>query len=390
MGLKFNPFTGTFDFTGSSSGGSGDMTKAVYDASNIGEQLVGLTATQTLTNKTLTSPKINENVALTTTATKLNLLTNASGTTGTDTTNIVFSTSPSLTTPTLGVASATSINKVALTAPASGSTLTILDGKTLTVNKSITLEGTDSTTMTFPTTSATLARTDAANTFTGHQTIEGVTTTGATGTGKLVFDGTPTLVTPLLGTPTSGTLTNCTGLLEGGLTLADNTTNNSSTSKHGFLPKLDNNSAHFLDGTGAWSTPGGSTNSTILCSSGSGTSATRYFGVGQSGSENATESNVWTFTAPFAGTVQNLFAKLRTAPGAGTSWTITVRTDQSVTDTMADTSVTCSIADTATGNSDTTHTATVSQGKRITIAMTRVSTASSPGAVSFQFEFVKS
>lgn len=47
---------------------------------------------------------------------------------------------------------------------------------------------------------------------TGHVTFEGVTSTGATGTGKLVFDTSPTLVTPLLGTPTSGTLTNCTGL----------------------------------------------------------------------------------------------------------------------------------------------------------------------------------
>ena len=36
--------------------------------------VVGLTKTQTLTNKTLTSPKINENVALTATATELNVL----------------------------------------------------------------------------------------------------------------------------------------------------------------------------------------------------------------------------------------------------------------------------------------------------------------------------
>lgn len=46
----------------------------------------------------------------------------------------------------------------------------------------------------------------------GHVTFEGVTSTGATGTGNLVFSTSPTLVTPLLGTPTSGTLTNCTGL----------------------------------------------------------------------------------------------------------------------------------------------------------------------------------
>lgn len=85
--------------------------------------------------------------------------------------NVAMTTSPSFTTPTLGVASATSINKVAITAPATSATLTIADGKTLTANNSITFAGTDSTTMTFPTTSATIARTDAANTFTGVQTM---------------------------------------------------------------------------------------------------------------------------------------------------------------------------------------------------------------------------
>lgn len=82
-------------------------------------------------------------------------------------------TSPSLTTPSLGVASVTTINKVTLTAPASGSTLTIIDGKTLTVNKSLTLEGTDGTTMTFPSTTATIARTDAAQSIDGKQTFTG-------------------------------------------------------------------------------------------------------------------------------------------------------------------------------------------------------------------------
>lgn len=43
--------------------------------------------------------------------------------------------------------------------------------KTLTINNSLTLSGTDGTTMTFPSTSATIARTDAANTFTGVQTF---------------------------------------------------------------------------------------------------------------------------------------------------------------------------------------------------------------------------
>ncbi len=45
------------------------------------------------------------------------------------------------------------------------------NGKTLAVTNTLTLSGTDSTTMTFPTTSATIARTDAAQTFTGNQTI---------------------------------------------------------------------------------------------------------------------------------------------------------------------------------------------------------------------------
>jgi hypothetical protein len=96
----------------------------------------------------------------------------ASGATGTTSTNLVFSTSPTLVTPTLGVASATSVNKVAITAPATSATLTIADGKTLTASNSITIAGTDgktasfsnsitfagtdSTTMTFPATSSSI------------------------------------------------------------------------------------------------------------------------------------------------------------------------------------------------------------------------------------------
>jgi hypothetical protein len=48
-----------------------------------------------------------------------------------------------------------------------------LSGKALTLNNSLTLAGTDSTTMTFPSTNATLARTDAGQTFTGSQTFNG-------------------------------------------------------------------------------------------------------------------------------------------------------------------------------------------------------------------------
>ena len=45
--------------------------------------------------------------------------------------SLVFATSPTLVTPTLGVASATSVNKVAVTAPATSATLTLADGSTL-------------------------------------------------------------------------------------------------------------------------------------------------------------------------------------------------------------------------------------------------------------------
>lgn len=46
---------------------------------------------------------------------------------------------------------------------------------------------------------------------TGHTTFEGVTSTGATGAGALVYSISPTLVTPALGTPSAIILTNATG-----------------------------------------------------------------------------------------------------------------------------------------------------------------------------------
>lgn len=106
--------------------------------------------------------------------------------------SFVRATSPTLVTPVLGVATATSINKVTITAPATSSTLTVddgvtfrvtsggnlaLGGKTATFSNTLTLAGTDSTTMTFPTTTATIARTDAAQTFTGTQTFSQIITT---------------------------------------------------------------------------------------------------------------------------------------------------------------------------------------------------------------------
>lgn len=62
---------------------------------------------------------------------------------------LVFATSPTLVTPVLGAATATSINKVAITAPATSATLTIANGKTLTASNTLTLAGTDGSSVAF-------------------------------------------------------------------------------------------------------------------------------------------------------------------------------------------------------------------------------------------------
>lgn len=61
----------------------------------------------------------------------------------------VFATSPTLVTPTIGAATATSVNKVAITAPASSATITVANGKTLTASNTLTLTGTDSSSVAF-------------------------------------------------------------------------------------------------------------------------------------------------------------------------------------------------------------------------------------------------
>lgn len=176
----------------------------------------GLTGSVPIWNQNTTgnAATVTTNANLTGPMTSVGNATSITSQTGTGT-KFVVDTSPTLITPIIGIATATSINKMAITAPATSSTLAVANGKTFTSNNTLTLAGTDSTTMTFPSTSATIARTDAANTFTGHQTIESVTSTGATGTGNLVFSTSPTFITPLLGTPTSGVATNLTGTASG-------------------------------------------------------------------------------------------------------------------------------------------------------------------------------
>lgn len=74
-------------------------------------------------------------------------------------------------------------------------------------------------------------------------------------TGTVTLPASTSLVTPLLGTPTSGVLTNCTGYIGANLVLTDVTTNNATTSAHGFVPKLPNDATKYYDGTGSYSVP---------------------------------------------------------------------------------------------------------------------------------------
>jgi hypothetical protein len=116
--------------------------------------------------------------------------------------SLVFATSPTLVTPTLGVATASSINKVAITAPLTGATITIADEKALTVSNTLTFTGTDLSSVAFGG-GGTVA-------YTGSNLSQFAATTSAqlagvisdeTGSGSLVFATSPALA----GTPTSTT-----------------------------------------------------------------------------------------------------------------------------------------------------------------------------------------
>lgn len=144
-----------------------------------------LTNAQLFTNSSLVAPSLGTPTSGTlTNCTGLPILAGTTGTltvarggtgvtSSTGTGSVVLSTSPTLVTPSIGVATALSVNKLIITPPAVNSVLTVADGKTFTANHSLTLAGTDGTTMTFPSTSASIARTDAAQTFTGNQTVNG-------------------------------------------------------------------------------------------------------------------------------------------------------------------------------------------------------------------------
>ena len=125
----------------------------------------------------------------------------------------------------------------------------------------------------------------------GHNTFEGVTSTGATGTGKMVFDASPVLITPNLGTPSSVVLTNGTGLPNSGLvnssiTIAGNSTSLGSSvtqdqitglSSNGIVKRTANNTlANAVAGTD-YIAPYGSTAQNLFLASPNGSTGTPSF-----------------------------------------------------------------------------------------------------------------
>lgn len=102
--------------------------------------------------------------------------------------------SPTFTTPTLGVATATSINKMTITAPATGSTLAVADGKTATISNTLTFTGTDASSVAFGAggTVAYTANNLSAFAATTSAQFLGVLS-DETGTGVAVFGTAPTI-----------------------------------------------------------------------------------------------------------------------------------------------------------------------------------------------------
>jgi hypothetical protein len=198
-----NQFTRSLNASGVATCASVANADLVNSAVTVGSTSVSLGATITtiaglsLTSPTLTTPAIGA-------ATGASL-----SVTGQLTSTVATGTSPIVVSSTTNVANLNASSLSGATFPAPGpigsttastgkfttvngntittgtGTLTLAAAKTVTINNTLTLAGTDATTITFPSTSSTVARTDAGQTFTGAQTVTG-TITASSG---VIFSG---------------------------------------------------------------------------------------------------------------------------------------------------------------------------------------------------------
>lgn len=165
------------------------------------------TNTATLTNKTLTNPTINA-------ASGVVVLPSAAAPAQTAEGSIVWDSDDDLLTVGTGTARKTivdtdstqsltnkTVNRVTITAPATGSTLTIANGKTFTLNNTLTFTGTDSSSVAFSAGGTVAYQGGTLGQFaaTTSAALAGVIS-DETGTGALVFADSPTLVTPIINT----------------------------------------------------------------------------------------------------------------------------------------------------------------------------------------------
>lgn len=182
----------------------------------------------------------------------------------TGTGSLVFANSPTLVSPTLGAATATSINKLAITAPATSATLTIANGKTATINNTLTLGGTDGSTVAFGAGGTVVYTSNKLSALSATTSAElaGVIT-DETGTGALVFGTAPTFTTSINSGATFSAFASATALTIGSTGTAASTTNLSTGATTSGATKTVN------IGTGG--AAGSTTNINFGSSSGTGT-----------------------------------------------------------------------------------------------------------------------
>jgi 6-phosphogluconolactonase (cycloisomerase 2 family) len=118
------------------------------------------------------------------------------------------------------------INKVTITAPATGSTLTIADGKTLTASNTLTFTGTDASNVAFSSGGTVAYTGNKLSAFASTSSSELASVlSDETGTGVVVFGTSPTFTTTIDGGATFGAFASSTNLTVGYTGVAASSTN---------------------------------------------------------------------------------------------------------------------------------------------------------------------